>query len=287
MNTRVSAGSDRTCRIDVGGYRLSVSTQGASAPPVIFVSGIWVDEPGDNHDVDPGQEWIGTTALVTEPTLMIRYDRSGVGRSDELPADRRAGGAEASAGELAQLLATLAINDPVVLVAQSIGGLIAEHYARAHPDRVAGMVLLDPTPEHFYDVIGGGHPTIVEGRGGRIFDKLTDPRAEQVHPTFPQMPVVLIASAVGRWLATPDAFNNYDTPLAEIDTCWQRWQREKAVQLRGAHVVAHSAGHAIHVDAPALVARALEGVVRAARTGTAVWLDPEALHAAGGALSTG
>jgi len=36
---------------------------------------------------------------------------------------------------------------PLVLVGQSLGGLIARMYTLKHPDRVAGLVILDTTPE--------------------------------------------------------------------------------------------------------------------------------------------
>jgi lipase len=50
---------------------------------------------------------------------------------------------EANVGALAGLLEREA-DDPVVVVAHSFGGAVALQLAAAHPDRVAGLVLLDP-----------------------------------------------------------------------------------------------------------------------------------------------
>ena len=70
---------------------------------------------------------------------MIEYDRPGTGRSTE-----RGTFAEASS-HLHRLITDLQVG-PVVVVGQSLGGAAAAALAHDHPDDVAGLVLLDPTP---------------------------------------------------------------------------------------------------------------------------------------------
>src|ERR1700721_2297671 len=50
---------------------------------------------------------------------------------------------DANVAALAELLEQQA-GEPVVVVAHSFGSAVAMHLAAAHPDRVAGLVLLDP-----------------------------------------------------------------------------------------------------------------------------------------------
>lgn len=100
--------------------------------PVLFVPGgiASVDEfaPGlaDGLRADPGCE-------------VIRHDRAGHGTST----DR--GRFDTSADDLAAAIRT-AGHGPALVVGQSLGGAAAVLLAATHPDTVAGLVLLDPTP---------------------------------------------------------------------------------------------------------------------------------------------
>lgn len=114
-----------TLRIEVDGT--------ASGPVVVLSAGLgggWFD-------------WPAVVALLAEDHRIVRFDRPGTG--DSGPAlippslDR----------EVAVLDAVLdaAGADRAVLVGHSIAGLHVEGYARLRPARVAGAVLLDPSPE--------------------------------------------------------------------------------------------------------------------------------------------
>ncbi|WP_145984137.1 MULTISPECIES: alpha/beta fold hydrolase [unclassified Pseudonocardia] len=70
---------------------------------------------------------------------VIEYDRPGTGLSTE-------SGTFAEASSHLHRLVTDLQTGPVVVVGQSLGGAAAASLAHDHPDDVAGLVLLDPTP---------------------------------------------------------------------------------------------------------------------------------------------
>jgi pimeloyl-ACP methyl ester carboxylesterase len=78
--------------------------------------------------------------LATFATVLT-YDRAGSGRSDGPPHRSVA----QMAGDLDALIRALQCATPVVIVGWSAGGMVAEMFATRHPDKVAGLVLLDPT----------------------------------------------------------------------------------------------------------------------------------------------
>lgn len=78
--------------------------------------------------------------LATLATV-VTYDRAGSGRSDGPPHSHVA----EMADDLDAVLRSLGCVTPVVVVGWSSGGLVAEMFAVRHPDKVMGLVLLDPT----------------------------------------------------------------------------------------------------------------------------------------------
>jgi pimeloyl-ACP methyl ester carboxylesterase len=74
-------------------------------------------------------------------TTVMSYDRAGFGWSD--PADGR-GTALDAAENLARLLERSGLTGPFVLVGHSFGALIVRLFQQRYPDRVAGLVLVDP-----------------------------------------------------------------------------------------------------------------------------------------------
>ncbi|MCC6487428.1 MAG: alpha/beta hydrolase [Candidatus Hydrogenedentes bacterium] len=120
--------------IDVGGYSLAYKDEGAGGPLVVLLAG-----EDDNTTV-----WRKVQPGVSEFTRVIAYDRGGVGCSDEGENPRTV---EKVTDELDAFLDALQVNDPVILCGQSFGGLFARYFANQHPDRVAGIVLVDATHE--------------------------------------------------------------------------------------------------------------------------------------------
>ncbi len=81
-------------------------------------------------------------------TRTLTYLRAGIGRSAPGPEPRSA---EQIARELHALLATLQIAPPYVLVGHSAGGLYVRVFAHLYPQEIAGLILVDPATEDFYD----------------------------------------------------------------------------------------------------------------------------------------
>lgn len=105
---------------------------GASGPAVLLL-------PGGAEAVDdffPGL----LDGLIADPGCrIILYDRPGNGPSDEHD------GLRVAAESLHAAIADAGIG-PVIAIGQSLGGAAALLLAAAHPEDVAGLVLLDPTP---------------------------------------------------------------------------------------------------------------------------------------------
>lgn len=107
-----------------------IQVLGESGPAVLLV-------PGGAEGVEgffPGLP----EALQEDPGCRILlYDRPGAGTSTEP-------GGLADAADA--IHAAIAGHGPVVVIGQSLGGAVGVLLALAHPDDVAGLVLLDPTP---------------------------------------------------------------------------------------------------------------------------------------------
>jgi pimeloyl-ACP methyl ester carboxylesterase len=74
-----------------------------------------------------------------------------MGYSDPAPGSRTPSDA---IRDLERLLDGAGIKSPVVLVGHSLGGFYAKLFAVTYPDRVAGLVLVDPSEERLLDRVG-------------------------------------------------------------------------------------------------------------------------------------
>ena len=116
--------------ISVGDHKLHIWCIGAGKPTVLMLSGG------------------GTPVLMLHPaqqriakfTRVCSYDRTGLGWSEPAAKPMALGDAVT---DLEVLLDKAGIEGPLVLVPESMGGLVALAYARRNLDRVAGAVFVD------------------------------------------------------------------------------------------------------------------------------------------------
>ncbi|MCZ8321216.1 MAG: alpha/beta hydrolase [Novosphingobium sp.] len=121
--------------IDLGGYKVHVLAEGeagSNRPLVMF---------GGGHA--PGLAMGHLHAALKDVTRSIIIDRPGTGWSDTGPFPRTTA---READEMARALDLSSEAGPFVLVGYSFGGLLAANIARRYPEKVARLILLDPTP---------------------------------------------------------------------------------------------------------------------------------------------
>jgi pimeloyl-ACP methyl ester carboxylesterase len=264
-------------RIDLGGLALHLHCEGEGSPTVVFDSGLGRD----------GSGWFATEQAVGRATAKVTracaYDRAGRGQSD--PPVARPHSNRQMARELFALLEKADVRGPYVLVGHSLGGTNARLLLDEHPDSVAGLVLVDASPEppplerlpaeqraDFERGIarfeGLDVPTLLAG-----FDELAASKASLGDKPL----VVLVAGRItDEALAEGVPEDARAAADAELAARQAAQQRLTALSTNGVLIIAEHAGHDIPNDAPELVARAVAAVVAAVRDGSR--LEPSALR---------
>ncbi len=121
--------------IDVGGYRLHLNCLGGGSGPTVIL------EAGN---ADFSVVWAKVQPALAASVRVCAYDRAGLGWSERGTAPRTL---DAMTDELRRLLDAAGIDSKLLLVGHSFGGIVARSFAAAHPDRIAGMILLDGAHE--------------------------------------------------------------------------------------------------------------------------------------------
>ncbi|MFG2328187.1 alpha/beta fold hydrolase [Streptomyces sp. NPDC048604] len=119
--------------VRVGGVAHHVVVEG-SGPVCVLGAGLalsWFD-------------WDPVVPLLAPRRTIVRFDRPGHGLSAPAPAAPTAAG---EAHRIAGLLDALGLPGPATVVGHSLAGFHAEAFARLHPDRTAGLVLVDSSVE--------------------------------------------------------------------------------------------------------------------------------------------
>ncbi len=124
----------RGTRVDVGGYQLHIQCTGTGSPTVVLDAGL----------TGMSLDWYLVQAEIAKTSRVCSYDRAGMGWSDPGPQPRTP---SRIAGELHTLLTNAGIPGPYVLVGHSLAGKNVRMFAIQHPDKVAGMVLVDARGE--------------------------------------------------------------------------------------------------------------------------------------------
>jgi hypothetical protein len=116
---------------DIGrGRHLYAECAGTGSPTILL-------ESGDEDDV---HAWEAVYPDLVAETRTCRYNRLGIGSSDDATGCRRA---EDFSKDTDSLLGALGIDGPLLVVGASGGGFLMADYAYAHSKEVQGIVLVE------------------------------------------------------------------------------------------------------------------------------------------------
>ena len=222
---------------------------------------------------------------VAQFTRVCSYDRAGMGYSDPGPSPRTA---RRIASELAELLARSGIAGPVVLVGASIAGFDVRVFASDHPERTAGLVLVDASHEddaHEVPRMARFVPLLSTIGTLRLFDVSFDQSIESLAPSVRQFAQATRFRAAG-YQASADEITHIRESAEQVrssrrkltipvlvvtgargaDENWRRSQQDQAsLSERGCLIVAQQSGHVVAADQPEIVVDAIRRAVETAR----------------------
>jgi pimeloyl-ACP methyl ester carboxylesterase len=261
--------------VDIGGYRLHLWCTGDGAPAVILDTGLGGSSAG----------WGYVQPDVARFTRVCSYDRAGMGYSDPGPSPRTA---RRIATELAELLARSGITGPVVLVGASIAGLDVRVFASDHPERAAGLVLVDASHEdqvHQIPRLARLVPLLSTIGAFRLLGVSFGGPTESLAPSVQQFARATKFRASG-YQAAADEIRHIRESASEVrssrrklkipvvvvtggrgaDANWRQLQRDQAsLSERGCLIIAQNSGHVVSHDQPEVVVHAIRVIVETAR----------------------
>lgn len=247
--------------VAVNDYQLYTRTIGSAAPKIVLLTGIG----GTTEDFETIEQSLGSFCTV------INYDREGLGRS---PWQNRAKDSQAIAQELNALLVAKNITEPFILVAHSIGGLHARKFLSMYPEKVSGLVLIDPTPEDLVETLIGQLPLEYQ-------QPARDAMQQEFETMLSQMPeggVKEEYKAIEDCYIQARALNNTTTVPVQIISSMKVTEGSSEVSIATAkqlrdellnqlcmgpqkHTLTYNSGHFIQKEEPQLVLDAVHWVL--------------------------
>jgi pimeloyl-ACP methyl ester carboxylesterase len=140
----VDPGSTVEGLVEVDGHDIYARCAGDGSPTVVYFTG-WADDQ-TKRGVTIAR---GIESALGPTFRMCSYERRNTGRSETVEGTQSP---EDVIADVDGFLAALGEDGPFLLLGASFGGLVASAYAVAHPDLVAGVVLLDASTGVDYDL---------------------------------------------------------------------------------------------------------------------------------------
>jgi len=236
--------------VDVGGRSLHIECRGSGAPTVILEAGL----TGDHRT------WERVVPALAERVRVCAYDRANVAPSDPAPTPRTA---QHVVDDLAALLAASGEEAPFVLVGFSFGGLTSQMYAAAHPDDVAGLVLVESNhPDEVDDFWEHLAPAQIEEDRAFMRD---NPEGIDLEASFeqaqaaadlPEVPLVVVTAGISEgW---PEEWGD----PAVFDGIRARHQEDLASRVPGGvQLIAESSTHHVPSQEPGVIIEAVGQVL--------------------------
>ena len=254
----VAEGADVHGLVKVDGHDLAVHCTGSGHPTVVILHG-WIDEPGITT-----YDYYGPLRDELKPDFRVcSYDRANVGDSEAVPGTQTP---EMVVGDLDGLMEAIGESGPYVLIGQSFGGMVASAYAVAHPDKVAGIVMVDADFDEevtLEDMVpeGAGACDATNRRldGEESLEKIDNCAlfkwAYERRDLRPEVPLVYLAAKQAPWSENAEAGPQWTKAIIPLQKAYAAsWSPGKFVWV--------DSGHEIHYEKPGVVGDAVRWVVR-------------------------
>ncbi|HEY8945613.1 MAG TPA: alpha/beta hydrolase [Polyangiaceae bacterium] len=245
-------------KVPVGGLSLHIVCKGRGTPSVVLDSGLGND----------ARAWSRVQPEVAEFTKVCAYDRAGLGSSSPPP---RPHSNSQMADELHGLLRAAQVPQPYVLVGHSMGGTNVQLFAARHPSSIAGIVLVDSSPEpppldefppeelaKFESNIAR-----MEGLDLKTF-RAGFHELRAANRSLGSKPLVVLVA--GR--AQPEPFLNATRARAVFQARQQAQHLLATLSKNSALITVHESSHHIPLESPESVVKAISAVVDSSRTGS-------------------
>ncbi len=236
--------------VDVGGYKLYTISEGEGDKTVVFESGL-----GNDYSVWWAKETFQNTSSFAQS---IAYSRAGYAPSEKGVEPRSL---EQFQTELGTLIDRKAKSDKIVLVGHSLGGMIIRAFAINNPEKIAGLVFVDPTHEDYReftqededqmvnDLIEAGGEGIITAKEAEQF--LENMEYIKTLGMLPDVPTIVLTS-----MKIVPGTN------AEERQNWYDAHKKLGEGLSDfKHIATEKSGHHIMIDEPDLVLSAIHEIV--------------------------
>ncbi|WP_204415501.1 alpha/beta fold hydrolase [Bacillus tianshenii] len=200
---------------------------------------------------DYSKAWDTIISEISKSTQVLVYDRAGLGKSTKSPNPRTS---LHMVGELKEMLTKLDFKPPYILVGHSFGGVNVRIFAEHFPEEVAGMVLVDSTPEDYRERFlptmseefqsAYNQQFIHEGNYDEFMESL-----KQLKECNTRLEVPVMVLAAGKKA-------HYSKESQEL---WNAMQKELVdISTNGELVMAEHSAHYIQNDEPDIVIHAIK-----------------------------
>jgi hypothetical protein len=235
---------------------INFKIKGTGSPVVVFESGL-----GENLE-----GWKQVQDSISKITTTISYDRLGLGKSSKTEKARTI---DNLVTELNSFLEDNKIKGPYILVGHSLGGFIVRKFQNSYPEKVKGLVLVDPSHEKLMESILATKSKeeakmMTNGMNGfyanqpiaiqNEFKELPNMQKELKTIDFPKdIPITLLAS----YQVPPPPFKPEDVKIKkELFNNWIE-DRPKAKLISTV-----KSGHYIHYSEPTIVINAIIEMIK-------------------------
>jgi pimeloyl-ACP methyl ester carboxylesterase len=249
--------------VEIDGHKQHILDMGSGSPVVIFITGAGADL----------KNFSAVQTEIAKRTRTLSYDRAGIGLSEELDTERTV---DHFAVELNEILEKENIEPPYLVVSHSLGGFIARWYVHAYPDKVAGMVLIDPAYEGFMDTIRNTRSADQRRRMKDMVDLgiVNKPKSSRKELEMLQKDEELMRSTrlplqIPITMLTSGRFSDEERKAGSTAEDIEKWVRfHERLQLQAPqlkHVVTEKSGTFIHQEEPELVIAEIKSMLEVLR----------------------